>query len=169
MITLRRVSGWLAGLITLCLVGASCGFGAQTLQPYAPADGVNLNAGTVQQVEIRNLLIISAERGEGIVSATIFTEQADQLVEVSGTADGLDGNGTPLTGTLTAPITVRPQSFVKLTALPPIVVRSDALEAGHTAQLTLRFRNAGRATIRVPVLDADISYYKSIEPLAPCE
>jgi hypothetical protein len=162
-----RVAGWLIGMITICLVSASCGFDVQTNRPYTPADGVNLDVGADGQVQVRNLLIISGEPGEGILSATIYATRPDQLVAVTGSADALDGNGAPLTATLPAPITVRPQNYVELTELPPIVLRSNALEAGLTAQLTLEFRDAGQATIRVPVMAADISYYESIKPLAP--
>jgi hypothetical protein len=163
---LGAVAGWLVGLITICLVSASCGFDVQTNRPYTPADGVHVDGGAGGQVQVRNLLIISAEPGEGILSATIYATRPDQLVAVNGTADALDGDGAPLTATLPAPITVRPQNYVELTELPSIVVRSNALEAGLTAQLTLQFRDAGQATIRVPVMAADISYYESIRPLA---
>lgn len=163
----RHLPGWLAGLVAVWMVCASCGFDVQTNRPYTPADGVNFNVGAAQQIQVRNLLIISAEPGEGVLSATIYAARPDALLAVSGSADALDGDGAPLTGTLPAPVPIPVTGFVTLTDLPPIVVRSAALRAGLTAQVTLRFQNAGQATVSVPVMDADISYYETIKPLAP--
>src|SRR3712207_2591902 len=97
----RLVRAAASALLTavLVLVGG-CGLDAQTLQPYTPADGVNVNVGTVARVQVRNLLIISAEPGQGIVSASLTADAPDALVAVSGTASALDGSGAPLTGTV---------------------------------------------------------------------
>jgi hypothetical protein len=69
----RRAAGALLGLLAgLALLATSgCGFDAQTLQPYTPAMGVNADVGADRGIHVRNLLIVSRERGQGFVSASL--------------------------------------------------------------------------------------------------
>lgn len=66
---------------TLALSG--CGFGAQTLQTYTPAHGVNVDDGGVK---VRNLLVVADERGQGVLSGAFATDVDDTLTRVAGTA-----------------------------------------------------------------------------------
>lgn len=152
-------------MVVLLATGA-CGMDVQTTQPYTPGDGVNVNVGAGARVQVRNLLIISGQPGQGILAAGLSANQPDALTAVSGTASALDGSGTPLTGTVAQPLEVGPGELVLLTQRAPIEVRSPALAAGLTAQVRLEFREAGAVTVRVPVMDADIPYYETITPLA---
>src|ERR671920_153284 len=69
----RGLVGLLA-VLGLLLVTAACGTDAQTLKPYTPAEGVNLDVGDSynpeQVVHVRNLLIISKKPGSGVLSAS---------------------------------------------------------------------------------------------------
>src|ERR671916_1499627 len=75
-----RVRGLLASLGALgLLVGlGACGTDAQTLKPYTPAEGVNVDVGNSanlqEVVHVRNLLIICKAPGSGILSASIVTD-----------------------------------------------------------------------------------------------
>ena len=140
-------------------LATSCGMGAQTLQPYTPALGINVDVGTDHRVKVRNLLLITDEGGLGVVSATLFAERPDQLVAVSGTADAMDGDGRPLTADLAAPVDVPRLEFVIMTELAdPVVLSGAGLRPGMSTELTLRFRDAGSVTTHVPIMSTDIPY-----------
>ena len=52
-------------------------------------------------VHVRNLLIISKGPGQGIVSATLVTDDRDELTAVTGVPIKIDGSdGAPFTATL---------------------------------------------------------------------
>src|SRR3712207_4267109 len=67
----RGLAGLLAVLGLLLAVGG-CGTDAQTLKPYTPAEGVNLDVGNSYDLErvvhVRNLMIISKQPGSGVLS-----------------------------------------------------------------------------------------------------
>ena len=155
-------------LLVLCVIGlvglttASCGFNVQTVQPYAPAVGVNVNVGGAGQVQVRNLAIITDEGGRGLLSATLLADRPDALVAVSGQADALDGDGAPLQVTVPKPVDVAATGFVVLTDLAPIELTGTGLQPGLTAQLTLSFRDAGSVTIRVPVMSTDLDAFDEV-------
>ena len=167
-VRVRRLAGLLAAL-GLLLAVAACGTGAQTLRPYTPAEGVNLDVGDQYDlqsvVHVRNLLIISKEAGSGVLSATLVTDGRDQLTGVSGFAIKADGSqGAPLTVTLTNTVSIANRAQVVLTDQTRIGVRSRDLLAGLTASLTLTFAKAGEATVIVPVVDGTQPQYATISP-----
>jgi hypothetical protein len=164
----RALAGLLAGLALLLAVGA-CGNDAQTLRPYTPAEGVNVDVGDPADynsvVHVRNLLIISREPGSGILSASIVTNDRDQLTGVTGFTIKSDGSqGTPLTVNLTNTVSIANGAQVVLTDQTPIRVTSPDLEPGLTASMTLTFANAGEVTVLVPVVDGNEPQYASISP-----
>ena len=63
------------------LVVGACGTDAQTLRPYTPAEGVNVDVGDPSDaqsvVHVRNLLIISKAPGSGVLSASLVTDGRD--------------------------------------------------------------------------------------------
>ena len=73
----------LLAALGLLLVGGACGTDAQTLRPYTPAEGVNVDVGDPADaqnvVHVRNLLIISKAPGSGILSASLVTDGRDEL------------------------------------------------------------------------------------------
>jgi hypothetical protein len=166
----RTAVAVLLGLGLLLVTGA-CGRGAQTLQPYTPAEGVNFDVGNRADpksvVHVRNLLIISKAPGQGILSATIVTNGRDELTGVTGNAIKSDGSaGAPFTATLTNTVSFANGAPIVLTDGSPIVLRSADLAPGLTANVTLQFRNAGQATALVTVVDGNEPQFSSISPSA---
>lgn len=168
----RGVRGRLVALLAvlgLVLVVGACGNDAQTLRPYTPAEGVNIDVGNPSDVEnvvhVRNLLIISKEAGSGVLSASLVTDGRDQLTGVTGYAIKSDGSqGAPLTVTLGNSVSIANRAQIVLTDQAPIGVRSADLAPGLTASMTLTFANAGEVTVIVPVVDGNEPQYASISP-----
>jgi hypothetical protein len=159
----------LLSVLGLLLALAACGNDAQTLRPYTPAEGVNVDAGNPADpegvVNVRNLLIISREPGSGILSASLVTSGRDQLREISGFAIKPEGGqGAPLQVDLTNTVSIANRAQVVLTDETPITVRSVDLAPGRTASMTLTFAKAGEVTLIVPVVDGTEGQYASISP-----
>ena len=132
---------------------------AQTLQPYTPALGINVDVGADRQVKVRNLMLITDEGGRGVVSATVYAERTDALTTLSGAVDAMDGEGQPLTAFVPAPVTVPRFSHVILSELDvPLTLTGPGLRPGLAAQVTVGFRDAGSVTVIVPIMSTDISY-----------
>jgi hypothetical protein len=164
----RGLVGLLAVLGLMLAVGG-CGNDAQTLRPYTPAEGVNIDVGNPYDLEsvvhVRNLLIISKAPGSGILSASMVTNGRDQLTGVTGYAIKADGSqGAPLTVTLDNTVSVANGALVVLTDQGSIPVRSPDLAPGLSASMTLTFSNAGAFTVFVPVVDGNLPEYASISP-----
>ena len=134
------------------LLAAGCGQDAQTLQPYTPAMGVNVDVGDQRQVAVRNLLVISRAPGQGFVSMTLVAREPAALAGVSGTAIEADGTlGSPISTTWSGPLTLPPGETIVLTERPPLVITSPDLVAGTTLRLKLTFAGAGSTSIIVPI------------------
>jgi hypothetical protein len=168
-ITALRGGASLLLVIGLLLVSGACGQNVQTNRPYTPAEGVNIDVGDPANpdkvVHVRNLLIISHAPGEGIVSASIVTDDRDALTAVSGTPIKVDGTeGAPFTATIPNTVSLANGLQVVLTDQAPVTVRSPDLMAGLDADVTLAFQNAGEATLRVPVVDGNEAQYATLKP-----
>jgi hypothetical protein len=156
-------------VIGLLLVSGACGQDVQTNRPYTPSEGVSFDVGDPANpdkvVHVRNLLIISWEPGEGVVSASIVTDDRDALTAVSGTPIKVDGTeGAPFTATIGNTVSIANGAQVVLTDQSPITVQSPDLMAGLEAVVTLAFQNAGEATVRVPVVDGNEPQYATLKP-----
>jgi hypothetical protein len=168
-ITALRGGATLLVVIGLLLVSGACGQNVQTNRPYTPGEGVNIDVGDPANpdkvVHVRNLLIISHAPGEGIVSASIVTDDRDALTAVSGTPIKVDGTkGAPFTATIPNTVSLANGVQVVLTDQAPLTVRSPDLMAGLDADVTLAFQNAGEATLRVPVVDGNEAQYATLKP-----
>jgi hypothetical protein len=155
--------------IGLLLVSGACGQDVQTNRPYTPAEGVNIDVGDPANpdkvVHVRNLLIISWAPGEGVVSASIVTEDRDALTAVSGAPIKVDGtDGAPFTATIPNTVSLANGLQVVLTDQEPITVKSPDLMAGLDADVTLAFQNAGEVTVRVPIVDGNEAQYATLQP-----
>lgn len=145
-----------AALAAVLLTG--CGFGAQTLQPYTPAEGVNLDVGTVK---VRNLVVVADEDGNGILSGSLVSSSTDALAAVHVTPLGT-GNavGTPLTVTPLRPVVLPAGELAVLTdPSPAFAVAGDGLTPGQTVTLSLVFESGATGQIVSPVLsNTDIAF-----------
>jgi hypothetical protein len=156
-------------VIGLLLVSGACGQDVQTNRPYTPAEGINIDVGDPANpdkvVHVRNLLITSWAPGEGVVSASIVTDDRDALTAVSGTPIKVDGTeGAPFTATIPNTVSLANGLQVVLTDQEPITVKSPDLMAGLDTSVTLAFQNAGEVTLRVPVVDGNEAHYAALKP-----
>lgn len=159
----RRGARTVVAGVGLALLLAGCGFNAQTLQPYTPAHGVNVDAGSIK---VRNLLLVSDTTGNGIVSASLVSSESDQLTQVTGTPNKADGSpGAPLTVSSAGQITLNPNQLVVLTApSPAITVSSPDLQPGMTAELSLTFASGTTAEATAPVMSFNDPIYATVTP-----
>lgn len=175
----RRIgmAGRIAGICasaTLVLGLSACGFDAQTLQPYQPADGVDVNVAVgangnpdAHTIKVRGLMILAKSDTEGFLSATLTAASDDQLTGVTGTTlTPDDSEGAPLTVTLPGPVSLTAGSPVVLVDHEAITVKADKLRAGLNARLTLTFAQAGSQQVTVPIVDGNNSTYQSVSPSA---
>lgn len=172
----RRMSRWLGVpvLIGLLFALSACGFGVQTLQPYTPADGVNIDVGlsedgqpTEDTVKVRGLMILVQPDGSAFLSATLVCWGSDQLTEVTGFAQHADGSRAgDVTVELPLPIDVVDGHPVLLVEQQPNTV-DGALTPGLNATLTLTFAEAGSRQVVVPVIDGSRAPYETVTPAAP--
>lgn len=163
----RALSTFVAGVgATLLLSG--CGFTMQTLQPYTPAHGVNVDVQSGEnnrQLKVRNLLVVADESGQGVLSASIVSPVADRLVSVEGNAHKTDNSiGAPLTITGN-PVTLTPNRLAVLTdEQPGFTVTGADLQPGLTVDLTLIFASGLEATAIAPVMSVDNPIYATVQP-----
>lgn len=146
---------------TLALSG--CGLDAQTLQPYTPAHGVNVDNGPVK---VRNLLVIADDAGRGVLSGSFAVSADDTLTSVSGNALGADGASA---GSLTVtgnPVPLKRTGLAVLTSVTsPIRLSSPALKPGLLAELQLSFASGLSQKVTVPVMSVTDPIYAPTAPL----
>lgn len=161
--TLRLAGATAALASSLTLTG--CGFDAQTLQSYPPAQGINVDVAGGPKV--RNLLLIANASGKGQLSASIVAPTtADRLIAVAATPIKPDSTlGAPLTVSA-ANVTLPAGRMVVLTdtAVAPIIVTGADLKPGVTANVTLTFASGAVQKVVVPVLDAANPIYATAAP-----
>jgi len=158
----RRALGAL--LLSCSLVGlVACGFNAQTNQPYTPADGTNADIGESGILKVRNLVVVSREEGQGIVSASIVANEEDTLDSVTVAPFKADGTDAPAaTASLPTPMRLTPGSLTILTNGPLLTVEASDLTAGLDALVTMQFEKAGAVNLRAPVVDGTLEPWSSI-------
>lgn len=126
---------------------------------------MNADVGTDQSIHVRNLLLVSRERGQGFVSASLLADQPAALTGVSGTVLERDNTpGVPLTSNLVQPLTLTPGEPVVLTERLVIRVTSPILRPGAIVLLELQFAEAGTLEMRVPVY-RDQDEYETVTPV----
>ncbi|MEO7982082.1 MAG: hypothetical protein ABI807_14465 [Sporichthyaceae bacterium] len=142
-------------LATAVLAGCSSGFGATSIKPYAPSDGVLANSGDLR---ILNLLVVSTG-ASGVVSTTIANRgrTADALTGITspdGTVD-FTGNGR-----------IKGKNAIRLAAgtTPAATLTGLTKLPGETITLKLEFRRADPLTVRTLVLPASGSYASLTPP-----
>jgi len=168
---MTKLGGVVAATLVLLATIAGCGFNAQTLQPYTPADGVEFSIGQPNSgpvLKVRNLLIVAKPDGTGFLSGSMFvTEGTDELVGVKGQAlqsDGTDA-GALTVGAFT-PLEIGSHALTVLVDQPAITISQANMKAGLTVELTLSFATAGDYTLRVPVIAADNPVWATVSPSA---
>ncbi len=138
------------------LVGtAGCGVfvDTATLKPYAASDGVNASVGGI---ELRNLLVITDETGDGsLIGAVVNNSKAAAHLTVE------------LRGSTTVTETVAVETGVTLLgvkdATATIFAGAD-LVAGQYATIYVQYGSADGVEITVPVLDGTDPLYAPYTP-----
>ncbi len=147
----------LAALSVLVLVsGCAAGYNAQTIQPYAAADGVIANSGALRVLDA--LVVSSDGSGRGVLSMVVVNRglRSDILTGITSPTGRVD-----LTGSRTLP----PRSSVTFGAGtdPAATVEALARKPGQTIRLTLQFARARPIVLRTLVV-TPIGPYASITP-----
>lgn len=142
----------LAALSVLVLVsGCAAGYNAQTIKPYAPADGVVADSGTIRALDA--VVVSGAGTGRGVLSMTLVNrgDRDDTLTAITSPSGRVD-----LTGAR-ALAAGRSVSFGAGTD-PAATVESLRRAPGQTIALTLQFARTRPIVLRTVVVSPDGSY-----------
>ena len=167
------------------LAGCRAGFDAPTLEQYTQAEGINLDLADGQVVEqghglvkVRNLMVVVGADSASLAGSLFASPSAepydvadttpvlDTLQSISGKALSADGSaGGSLTVALPRPITVEVEQPVRLED-EGVTVAGASLTPGVDAELTLTFKDNGKVTTRVPVIDGNKPDFVTLTPTA---
>jgi hypothetical protein len=130
----------LLALTPLVLVtGCAAGMNAQTLKPYAPADGVVANSGSIR---VLNALVVEDPTGTGVVSLTIVNRgnRDDNLTDLTSPDGSVDLTGTrdlPAGAAVRFGATTAPSATISSLVKPPGATITLRLAFRHTLPITL--------------------------------
>jgi len=182
----RRAAAVVVAAVAMTgLAGCRAGFDAPTLQQYTQAEGINLDLADGQVVEqgrglvkVRNLMVVTGADSAFLAGSIVASPSAepydvtnttpvlDTLQSISGKALASDGTaGGSLTVALPRPVAVAVEQPVRLED-EGITVRGASLTPGVDAELTLTFKDNGKVTTRVPVIDGSKPDFVTLTPTA---
>lgn len=144
----------LAAALTLGATGCSLIAAQDTLIPYAPSDGVDAN---VSGVEVRNLMLISAESGEqqNVVFTGINSGEKAQQLTISFMADGQQ------VATSEFEVPAGTTKFGDPEGEPtPVLVKIPEAKPGTLVDAYLSTAGSAEIQHRVPVLDGSLQEYR---------
>lgn len=147
----RALTAATAVVAAAVLSACSTGFGATSVQPYAPSDGILANSGDLR---ILNALVVSSSGGTtGVLSASIVNRgtRPDKLTGVTSPDGTVDFTGDA---------TVTPKSAIRLGADTKASATMTGLTKlpGEVITLTLTFQRADPVTLRTVVVAATGEY-----------
>lgn len=169
------------------LAGCRLGFESATLTQYTQAEGVNIDLAegrTVDQgtgaIKVRNLMIIAGPDGaDARVAGVIYGAPSTKPSDVAkadltvDTLQSLTGRALLSNGDEAGALTVGLPKLLPVAVEQPvrledqnISVTGAKLVPGVDAELTLTFRDNGKVTTRVPVVDATKADYATMTPAA---
>lgn len=139
-----------AGVATLS--GCSFANPIQTLEPYAPSDGVRVEV--TDGVFVENLLVVAEDEGEpGRVLGAVNNATGEQVQVTVTFAD---------TGESVSAST-EPDGFFNFTD-EEFVIQQTPAPPGGTATAEVSTATAGAVTVEVPVLDDTHEHYEDFVP-----
>jgi hypothetical protein len=153
----RRTAAVLAAAALGATVLAACSTQsqAQTNVPYQPADGINVNLGSL---DARGLLLVSAAKGAaGVMVGSLINNGAEPVTVTFLTAEQAQSNATG-----------GPSMDVKAysqTAISGVQLASVPAAPGDLTTVVLQSSKAGQVFANVPVLLPD-GYYSSVTATA---
>lgn len=133
------------------VAGCSSGFGATSIKPYAPSDGILADSGDIR---VLNALVVASDDGRaGVVSMTVVNRgtRDDRLTGVTTPEASVAFDGPvelPAGGAV--PFTGSGEASATLTLL--------AKKAGETITLELTFARTQPVTLRTVVVPAEGEY-----------
>lgn len=164
-----------AAAVAALVVGlSSCG-APQTLQPYTPAEGVNVDVprqgapadSNEIPLKVRNLLII-AEPGTntGIISGAILapSDRPDRLISIEGRTFNAQNEPVGPIQPIQADVELPAGTMVVLTEGSPLEVTAPELGPGLIAELKLTFANSQEQLLLVPIIDGNKPDYATVTP-----
>jgi hypothetical protein len=130
--------------------GCAAGMNAQTLKPYAPADGVVANSGNIR---VLNALVVEDSTATGVVSLTIVNrgDKDDSLTDLTSPDGSVDLTGTrdlPAGAAVRFSATTEPSATISSMVKPP----------GQTITLRLSFTHSRPITLHTVVVPAAGAY-----------
>lgn len=149
--------------LSFALMACGAGFDAQTLQPYQPAEGTNVDSGGIA---VRNLLVLASEDGKGELHGVIVNKGTTDDTLAGVDAAAADAPATPdSTVPAEEPATVtvgndRPMTLAagSTLTLPPPTGQPFTVtggKPGHMVKVTITFAKAAPITLSIPVLTLD--------------
>ncbi len=133
---------------------SSCGFDASTDRVVEYGSAPNNRDGVV---EVLSAVVVSAEEGSGTVIASL----ANSSVEDSHTLTTISGEGVTI-GEL-EPIEIGPDALVNLADPAAGITVTGDFRAGDYVELTFGFESGESASIDVPVVTNDSSYWEGLD------
>lgn len=139
-----------AALVPALAGGCAASFGAETVKPYIPADGV---WGDSDHAKARNVVLVTDEKGEEpatLVSTLLTTEGTDAVTDVR--VKGATAEQTPSAirfGTTPVNLGTAPVD----PAGPAVYVEGDKVRPGLTVSLTFVFAKAAPLTLDTLVVE----------------
>jgi len=141
------------------LTGCSAGDNATSRQPYAPADGIYADSGSIRAL---NVLVVASEgASEGVVLMAVANRgtRSDRLTAIDTSAGTVE---------LSSPVELPPGGAVRFgsDADESVAITGLTRAPGETIELTLSFERAKPVTLRTIVMPAT-GDYADITPSVP--
>lgn len=162
-----------AAALAALVVGLSSCAAPQTLLPYTPANGVNIDAprqgaadASEVPLKVRNLVVIAeSDANVGLVSAAIIAPEGrdDRLISVEGRTFDQANQPTGRIAPVQANIDLPGGEMVILTEGQQVQLAGD-LTPGLLVELKLTFQNSQEQVVQVPIMDGMGPDYKSVRP-----
>lgn len=122
----------------------------QTLEPYAPGDGVRVQV--ADGVSVENLLVVAEDEGEpGRVLGAVSNDTGEQIHVTMTFADAGEA------------VSLSVDNFVNFTDSELVLQRTPA-PPGGTATAEVSVATTGAVTVEVPVLDGTLEHYAEYIP-----
>lgn len=141
-----------AAVVTVGTAGCQVFSPVQTEVPYAPADGVQANLGSVA---IRDLVLVVSGSGDAVVSGGLVNQGTEPVtVQITPHQESGSASGSELK--------LQPAEMVDL-AQQGLQLSGITAKAGTVVPVSVTSSAAGTTLLNVPVV-ADTGYYATVTP-----
>jgi hypothetical protein len=158
----RGLAFALAAAMLPVLSACSASFGAATQEPYAPADGVQVDSGSLK---LRNLVLVVTATNQATLVGTIFNEGSEPDALVSVTAGSAAGKLTPTTIPVPANGSAVLGQQTTLGTASTVELSGESLRPGLVTRVTFDFQRAASVSADV-IIEPRVGPYADV-PLPP--